>query len=211
MKFHNIQQNTDAWLNLRAGKISGSKLGIVMANYGKAFGEPAKKYAVDIAVERMTGKPITSSFSNDHMQRGHEQEPIARSLYEREMFCNVENGGFFCDEYLGCSPDGLVGDSGIIEIKSVIPSVHYKNILRKSFDPAYKWQCLGNLLFTGREFIDFVSFCDDFPEGKNLFTYRAYLKNFDKEASMIRERVSQFIDLVDECCEKISTATLMVE
>ena len=130
LEFIDVQQNTDDWFSLRAGKLTSSKLGVVMANYGKSFGEPAKKYAVNIAIEQITGEPIPSTYTNEHMQRGHEQEPLARMLYEEEYFCDVTNGGFFGSKFIGCSPDGLVSDSGLIEIKSVIGSVHFANIKR---------------------------------------------------------------------------------
>ena len=103
MKYHDIEQNSDEWYQMRAGKLTSSNLAKVMANYGKAFGEPAKKYAVTIAVEQITGKPISSDYQNEHMQRGHEQEPIARELYEQETFSTVYNGGFFCSDSIGCS------------------------------------------------------------------------------------------------------------
>lgn len=195
-EFHNIEQNTDEWLALRAGKLTSSKLGVVMANYGKAFGEPAKKYAVNIAIEQITGKPIPSDYSNAHMERGHEQEPLARMRYEDEMFCDVTNGGFFESDFIGCSPDGLVGDPGEIEIKAVIASVHYANIRRQSVDPAYKWQCIGNLKFTGRDWIDFVSFCAEFPEDKQLYTYRLNAGDLSEEFAKIDERVEEFKHLV---------------
>ena len=160
-----------------------------MANYGKAFGDPAKKYAVNIAIEQITGNPIASTFTNDHMERGHEQEPIARMLYEDENFIKVTNGGFFGSDFIGCSPDGLVGDDGVIEIKSVIAPVHYANIKRQNVDPAYKWQCVGNVKFTGRDWIDFVSYCADFPEDKQLFVKRLYFADLHDELAMIDLRV----------------------
>jgi len=90
LKFVDIDQNTDEWLELRGGKLTSSKLGVIMASYGKAFGEPAKKYAVNIAIEQITGFAISSNFSNEHMQRGHDQEPIARMMYEDDTFCDVD-------------------------------------------------------------------------------------------------------------------------
>ena len=155
--FHDVEQNTDEWFAMRGGRLTSSKLAVIMANYGKTFGEPAKRYAVNIAIEQITGNPIASTYSNEHMERGHEQEPIARMLYEEDTFCTVTNGGFFCDDFIGCSPDGLVGDPGAIEIKSVIAPVHYASIKRQNVDPAYKWQCVGNLKFTGRDWLDFIS------------------------------------------------------
>lgn len=193
--FHDIEQNTDEWLDMRAGRLTSSKLAVVMANFGKSFGDPAKKYAVNIAIEQITGKAIPSTYSNDHMERGHEQEPIARMMYEDETFSEVENGGFFCDEFIGCSPDGLPS-GGVIEIKSVIGSVHFANIKRQSVDPAYKWQCVGNLKFTDRDWLDFVSYCSEFPIGKQLFVHRINKSDLEQEFKMIDERVCEFKELV---------------
>lgn len=196
-EFINVEQNTDEWYALRAGKLTSSNLSKVMANLGKAFGEPAKKYAVNIAIEQITGNPISSNYSNDHMERGHEQEPIARNLYEQEMFCEVTNGGFFDGGFIGCSPDGLLED-GVIEIKSVIPSVHFANIKRGSVDPAYKWQCIGNLQYTDREWLDFISFCADFPEDKQLFTHRLYAEKLTEEFKILNDRTHEFESLVND-------------
>jgi len=204
-KFIDINQNTDEWLALRAGKLTSSKLGCVMANYGKAFGEPAKKYAVNVAIEQITGNPISGGYSNEHMERGHEQEPMARMMYEEHNFSDVTNGGFFDLGLVGCSPDGLVGDDGVIEIKSVIASVQFANVKRGKVDPAYFWQCVGNLKFTGREWLDFVSYCSEFPEGKQLFTHRIYAKDLAEEFKQIDLRVSEFQKLVDDAKELILT------
>jgi len=198
MEFFDIPQNTDEWFDLRAGKLTNSKLGLVMANYNKAFGNPAKEYAVNIAIEQITKKPVPSSYTNSHMQRGHEQEPIARMLYEDDTFCSVDNGGFFGSDFVGCSPDGLVNDNGVIEIKSVISKVHYASVKRQNLDPAYKWQCIGNLLFTGREWLDFVSYCSDFPQDKQLFIHRIKSDDLSEEFGMIAKRIREFRDLVEE-------------
>ena len=202
-KFHDIEQNTDEWLAHRGGKLTSSKLGVVMTNYGKAFGDPAKKYASDIALEQVTGKPIASGYSNDHMERGHEQEPQAAMLYGSQTFCTVSNGGFFSSDFIGCSPDGLIYNNGVIEIKSVISSTHYKNIKRQNFDPAYKWQYIGNLKFTGRDWLDFVSYCADYPLGKQLFIHRLKKEDLEKEFEMIDIRITEFKKVVDECRENI--------
>lgn len=195
-EFHDIEQNTDEWFAMRAGRLTSSKLAVVMANFGKSFGEPAKKYAVNIAIEQITGKPIPSTYSNEHMERGHEQEPIARMMYEDETFSVVENGGFFCNDFIGCSPDGLPA-GGVIEIKSVVANVHYANIKRQSIDPAYRWQCIGNLKFTGGDWLDFVSYCAEFPADKQLFTHRINKEDFQEEFQMIDARVAEFKQLVE--------------
>lgn len=203
MIFHDIEQNSEEWYQLRAGKLTGSGFSKIMANFGKAFGDPAKKYAANIAVEQITGKALESTYTNEHMQRGHEQEPIARRLYEDEFFCLVSNGGFFDSGDIGVSPDGLVDDCGVIEIKSVIASVHHANLKRQSFDPAYKWQLIGNLYHTKRQWIDFVSFCADFPPEKKLFTFRVWRSECEKEFEQLKERTSQFFELVDQIKQEI--------
>jgi len=211
LDYVDVDQNTDEWLQMRSGKLTSSKLGLIMANYGKAFGEPAKKYAVSIAIEQIKGSAIESNYTNEHMQRGHDQEPVARMLYEDYMFCSVDGGGFFTSEFIGCSPDGLVGECGVIEIKSVIENVHFYTVKRQSLDPAYKWQCIGNLMFTGRDWLDFVSYCSEFPDDKQLFIHRIWRDDLAKEFEMINERVGQFKDLVEKTKKTILHSEYCIE
>ncbi len=194
--FLDIEQNTDEWLSARAGHLTGSAASKIMANYGKSFGEPAKKLAVNIAVEQITGVPISEGYSNSHMERGHEQEPIARMRYEEELFCDVKPGGFFDNGFTGCSPDGLVDSNGVVEIKSVIASQQYKRIKSGAYDSAYKWQLIFNLIETGREWIDYVSFCATFPAGKELFMQRIFAAELETEFEMVSVRTNEFKELV---------------
>lgn len=196
MLWHDVEQNTDEWENLRIGRVTMSSAAKIMANFGRAFGDPAKEYALKIALEQVTGKKSEFGFRNADIDRGHAQEPIARMLYEEENFVTVNNGGFFdCGDY-GTSPDGLVGDDGIVEIKSVVPSTHFANIKRNSFDPAYKWQFIGHLDCTGRKWVDFVSYCSDFPESKQLFVHRINREDVTEDISKLRERRDDFLKLV---------------
>ncbi len=200
--FHDINQNIDEWLELRAGHLTGSAVSKVMANDGKAFGDPAKKLAVDIALEQITGKPISSGYSNDHMERGHEQEPIARQLYESARFCDVDNGGFYDNGFTGCSPDGIVGN-GLIEIKSVIPSVHYKRIKNGGFDSAYRWQIMFNLKESGKDWIDFISYCANFTEDKQLYVHRILASEQQEDFDKMDKRIADFQSLVYEVKQDI--------
>lgn len=203
MIFHDVAQNSEQWDLLRLGKPTSSKLAVIMAHFGKPFGDPARKYAIDIAVEQISGVKADAGFKNDAMDRGHEDEPIARMLYEQETFSTVTNGGFFDHGTFGCSPDGLVGDDGVIEIKSAIPSIHYERISRKTFDSAYKWQVIGNMKFTGRSWLDFVSYCKTFPEGKRLFVVTLERDAFASEFQMIDDRLGEFQKLIDEAKDTI--------
>lgn len=196
MLFHDVQQNTDEWEELRLRKATASNFSKFMANYGKAFGDPAERYALQIALERVTGRKAEYSFKNDDMDRGHEQEPVARMLYEEQFFVEVTNGGFFdCGEY-GDSPDGLVGLDGVVEIKSVIASTHEANIKRGRPDPAYKWQLAGHLDCTGRQWVDFVSYCADYPEWNQLAVYRLHREDMLAELAQLAERRAEFLRLV---------------
>ena len=204
--FHDVDQTTDQneeWLQLRSGKLTSSSMAKVMANFGKAFGKPAQELAVNIAVEQITGERQSSGYTNTHMERGHEEEPLARMLYEQENFVEVTNGGFFDAGFTGCSPDGMVADDGLIEIKSVIPHVHYSSIKRQNVDPAYKWQCISNLKITERDWLDFVSYCSGFPEGKRLFVYRLHAINCRPEYDQIDARVAEFRLLVENSVKLI--------
>lgn len=203
MQFHDVPQNTDEWMQLRCGKATASNFGCFMANEGKAFGEPARRYALQIALEITTGKKSDYSFTNEHMERGHEQEPVARMLYEEEHFATVKNGGFFCWGSYGDSPDGLINDDGVLELKSVIAPTHYATLLRGSFDPAYRWQLVGHLDCTGRDWVDFASYCSDFPLGKQLLVYRLHREECADEIERLRDRRASFLDLVQQTVNTI--------
>ena len=196
--FIDIDQNSDEWFDLRAGKLTGSAAGKIMANYGKAFGNPAHALAVQVALEQITGNTISSNYTNAHMDRGHEQEPIARAEYERTYFCDVLNGGFFDNDKTGVSVDGRVLPDGIVEIKSHIPSVHFVNVKRGEFNPDYKWQYYFNLKETGAEWIDTISFCADFPDGNRICVYRIWAKDSGEEFEQIDIRSKQFFELVED-------------
>lgn len=196
MIFHDVQQNTEEWEALRIGKATASNFGKFMANDGKAFGDPAKRYALQLALERVTGRKAEYSFRNDDMDRGHEQEPLARMLYEEQQFVDVDNGGFFDHGEHGDSPDGLVSTDGVVEIKSVIASTHEANIRRRAHDPAYHWQIVGHIDCTGREWVDFVSYCADYPEWAQLCIYRIYRADVASDIARLAERRAKFLELV---------------
>ncbi|MET3929525.1 hypothetical protein ABIE51_001412 [Lysobacter sp. OAE881] len=203
MKFYDVEQNSPEWDELRLGKATASNFACFMANYGKAFGEPAKDYALQIALEIATGRKAEHSFTNKHMERGHAQEPLARMLYEEMNFVDVLNGGFFCHGTHGDSPDGRVEPDGVTEFKAVTAPVHYATIRRGSYDPAYKWQLVGHLDCTGRQWVDFGSFCSDFPEDKQLVVYRLNRNDCLTELAQLRERREQFLALVQETYNRI--------
>jgi hypothetical protein len=207
-KFHNIQQGTQEWHDLRLGKITASNFGKIMANSFKnsgfnpdaAFGKGAKDYAMKKALEAVTGKEI-DSYTNEWMERGNELEPIARELYEMETFTEVTNGGFIDAGWLGASSDGLV-DAGGIEIKSVKYNTHFERLRKGGFDTTYKWQIIGNIWLYNLEWIDFVSYCPDFPDHKQLYIFRVHRDKEQVEA--LKDRLRRFKMLLDDYKEVLT-------
>jgi len=193
-KFHDIEQNSEGWSNARIGKITASNFPTIMANEGKAFGEPAKKYAMRIALEETTGVPV-ETFKNAFMDRGHELEPQARSLYEDTTMNAVSNGGFMEYEKYGASSDGLIGDDEMIEIKSVIYSTHFKNI-EKNYDKSYYWQMLGNLWVYDRKVCHFVSYCPEFTGNKKLHVFP--VERNKEDIKRLRIRLGEFEGLIEK-------------
>lgn len=196
MIWHNVEQNTPEWEELKLGQPGSSAAATFMAHYGKDFGEPAQKLALRLALERITGRKSERNYMSADMERGHAQEPIARMLYEEQHFVTVTNGGYFQHDEYGDSPDGLVDDDGVLEIKSVIDSVHEATINRGKPDPAYKWQIVTHLDCTGRDWVDYVSYCADFPEWEQLVVYRVHRNDVQEELAMLAERRAQFIELI---------------
>jgi hypothetical protein len=189
------QQGTDAWRLDRCGRCTSSEFSSVLAK-GKE-GRMRLKYLRRILAERLTGKPM-ETYHNGHMERGHEQEPLARMAYEAETGNLVEEVGFLAHQALmaGCSPDGLVGDDGGCEIKSVIPTVQIETVMRGRFPPEHAPQIYGNLWITGRKYWDFVSYSPDMPEHLQLYIFRVtpdpdYIKALEKEVRTFLNEVDR--------------------
>lgn len=194
--FYDIEQNTDEWFAVRIGKPTASNFASIMANNGKAFGEPAKRYAMRIVVEEATQRRI-ETFTNDNMARGIELEPEARALYEGDVI----NGGFM--EYDGCgaSSDGLVGDPGMIEIKSVLYSTHFKRFIDGGYDTTYQWQIQGNMWIYDRQWCDYVSYCPEFPTHKQLYVFR--VQRDEEKIEALKTRLNEFKGLINQYKELI--------
>lgn len=205
--FYDVEQNTKEWFDLRLGKVTASCMNKVMARQEQVgFTLTAQKYAVQVALERITGR-VTKTFTNPHMERGKREEPIARNLYEWETLTEVNNGGFYLEGQVGCSPDGNVAGDGMIEIKSVIEDVHIANINRGSFDPRYKWQLATDLHISERDWIDFVSYCGTFPEDNRLCIYRVHRDMLTDELISLSMRIPLFLELVEVTEKKIRSGS----
>ena len=198
--WHEIEQNDSEWFELRLGKVTGSVVASVMANSIKSgvfnpkapWGLPAKKLALKLALERMTNLRNTNSYKNSYMGAGHEFEPVAIEAYEERKMLEVTKGGFFSNGWTGDSPDGLVGENGVIEVKSVIPSVQFERLEKGGIDSAYKWQLQNHLWLSGRSWCEYVSYCyaPEFIDSKRLYIHRVY-RNEEMISQMVK-RVNEF-------------------
>lgn len=163
MIHHEHEQGSEAWLEARRGVVTGSRFRDCRDRLKN--GQPSKacqEYAMDIARERMGGV-APAKFQNAAMRTGTEQEPIARLAYERRTGNLVEEVGFFTteDRLFGLSPDGLVDDDGVIEIKTMVGSATLFTAVADGDVSAYMDQCLGYLWLLGRQWVDLVLWAPD--------------------------------------------------
>lgn len=170
MIFHDIQQNSNEWFDLRAGVATSSCFNKIITPKKAELSSQADEYANRIIAEVILGESQENFVQTYWMERGAEMEAEARALYEFETGYTLGNGGFITNDEgtLGCSPDARVLDAegnviGGVEIKCPAPWTHVSNLLRDEIDPKYKPQIQGQLLIGGFEFIDWFSFHPDMP------------------------------------------------
>jgi len=166
-EYPEIEQGTDEWHDQRRGIVTASVVGqLLTANTLKpAVNDSSRGLTLTLLAERITGR-TEPSYMNDDMMRGVENEPRARDLYS-ETYAPVRETGFMVrtgvDWTLGYSPDGLVGDDGLIEVKSPRAKTHIKTILADEVPPQYMAQLQAGLLVSGRDWIDFISYSGGLP------------------------------------------------
>lgn len=176
MKANEAQQD-DSWKLARVGCFTASRAGDLMAQ-GRS-GPSASRGALLalLAVERITGLPV-ETYSNAAMQRGVELEAEARDAYSFQTGLVVDEAGFIDHptiEWCGCSPDGLIGDTGLVEIKCPANMAkHLDALLRGAHAVEYHWQLQHQLMVTGREWVDAVSYDPRFPPDLQTAIKRVY-------------------------------------
>lgn len=160
---HTAPQGTPEWLAARRGVITGSRFKDCRDRL--KTGNPSKKcidYAMDVARERQGGEPM-ATYVNGAMRLGTEQEPYARAAYERKTGFIVDEAGFIttADRLFGVSVDGLVGDDGIVEIKTMVSSDTLFTAVVDGDISAYIDQCNGAMWLLGRKWVDLVLWVPD--------------------------------------------------
>ncbi|MBO9679523.1 MAG: YqaJ viral recombinase family protein [Acidovorax sp.] len=163
MIHHDYEQGSEQWLAVRKGCITGSRFKDCRDKLKS--GDPSKActaYAQDTARERVGGN-APAKFQNAAMRTGTKQEPLARLAYERRTGNLVEEVGFFTTEdgLFGLSPDGLIDDDGVLEIKTMVSSDTLFTAVADGDVSAYMDQCMGYLWLLGRQWVDLVLWVPD--------------------------------------------------
>ena len=169
--YHHIEQGSDDWHALRRGMITASAISRLITGTGKpANNETSRTQLLQLLGERITNES-DASFYGDHMARGHMLEPLARDIYAKHR-APVEECGFVTADFdgtvIGYSPDGLVGDDGLIEIKSPLQKNHLRSLLSGEVPVEYVPQVQTGLAVTGRAWCDYISYAPGLP----LFVHR---------------------------------------
>lgn len=166
MKIIECQQGTPEWFEARRGIPSASNFHkILTAKTGK-LSAAADDYAIQLIAERIRfDPPYMAGPANAAMRHGIECEPEARSYYEFQKSVTVREVGFCVSDCgrFGCSPDGLVDDDGGLELKCVQPATQVAYLLDGGLPAEYRTQVHGELIVTGRQWWDFLSYCVGFP------------------------------------------------
>lgn len=165
--YENLEQGSNEWLQARAGIVTASVIGqlITTKTVKPASNETSRALTAHLVAERITGY-VEPTYVSADMERGNLSEPYARDLYA-EHFAPVHEVGFIVRDFngdrLGYSPDGLVGEDGLLEIKAPRQKTHLATILADEVPPQYMAQCQTGLLVSGREWIDFLSYSGGMP------------------------------------------------
>lgn len=193
MKIVECAQGDDIWKAARTGIPTASEFKSILA---KGEGKTRRTYMMKLLGERLTGEPA-ENYTNEHFDRGKAMEADARKLYEfdRDVSCTLV--GFIRNDKAGCSPDSLIGDSGMLEIKTKLPHLQAEVLLAGKLPPEHIAQVQGGLWIAEREWQDFTSYWPKMP----LFVTRvtrdgAYIRNLASE-------VSRFCDELEELTAKL--------
>lgn len=198
------KQRTDEWYEARLGYLSASRFREATL-FLKNGAESSERVAcrIDIGRERRT-RVREEIYVNRDMQRGIDLEEPAANFYSELFNVEVKTTGFVKHptiEWLGCSPDGLIGDDGLIEIKVPKPNTYYTWALEGSIPSKHIPQLVCQLAVTGRQWVDFVAFCPEMPEGQQLFVRR--LNRDDQVIAKAEQDAIQFLSEVSSDLDRL--------
>lgn len=190
-------QGSDEWFAARLGKVTASRIADLMARTKTGWGASRANYMAELLCERLTGQ-TAERFTNAAMQWGTDTEPQARAAYEFLTGNTVTEVGFVDHPRVamsGASPDGLVGEDGLVEIKCPNTSTHIETLLSETVPGKYRMQMLWQMACTGREWCDFVSFDPRLPGDMQLWLCR--VTPAPGEIDAVESAVAEFLGELD--------------
>lgn len=192
-----IVQGSPEWFAERVGKVTASRVADVVARTKSGWGASRANYMAELIAERLTGAK-SEGFVNAAMQHGIDTEPQARDAYSFYAGVDVEQVGFIAHptiEMSGASPDGLVGNDGLVEIKCPSTATHIDTLLNGKVPEKYITQMMWQMACTGRKWCDFVSFDPRMPESMRLFIKR--VERDEKLIASLEKEVELFLREVE--------------
>lgn len=186
-------QGSEEWKALRLGKVTASRVADVIAKTKSGYSASRANYMAQLIAERLTGT-LAETYINAAMQHGTDTEPEARAAYEFYQGVTVEEIAFVPHpkiDQAGCSPDGLVGDDGLVEIKCPNTATHLDTLLGQSVPSKYEAQMQFQMACTGRQWCDFVSYDPRMPENMRVFVKR--LNRDDRRIKEIEGEIASFL------------------
>lgn len=199
-----IIQRSPEWHAIRCGKVTASRVADVIAKTKTGWGASRANYMAELVAERLTGVPA-AGFSNAAMQWGTDMEPEARDNYAFVSDVDVQEVGFVPHptiEMAGASPDGLVGDDGLVEIKCPNTATHIDTLISQDVAGKYVTQMQWQMACTGRAWCDFVSFDPRMPANMQLF-----MRRVPRDDAMIAELEAEVSAFLAELAEKVAKLT----
>ncbi len=203
-----IQQGSEEWLKIRLGKVTASRISDVIAKTKSGWGASRGNYMAELIAERLTGTPA-EKYVNGPMQWGTEREPDARAAYEFLHDATVTQVGFLPHPSIamsGASPDGLVGDGGMVEIKCPNTATHIETIMGQAVPAKYVAQMQWQMRCADRGWCDFVSYDPRLPEAMSLF-----VKRVDYNYEFISETEKLVTEFLAELDAKLASLTALYE
>jgi len=210
MKIIDCDQGSPEWLAARVGKVGASRVHEIVANTKSGPSAMRTNYHAELVAERLTGQPA-EKFTSGPMQWGNDNEAGARDMYSFARSVCVERVGLVLHPAISmamASPDGLVGDEGLVEIKCPNTATHIETLLSEGVADRYVKQMQWQMACTGRRWCDFVSYDPRMPAEMQLHVQRVYR---DQEMiSCLECAVVLFLEEVANTVEKL-TAKFMRE
>ncbi len=192
-----MEQGSQEWLAARAGSLGASQVADAIARTKSGWGASRANVMASLITERLTGRPA-ETYTNAAMAWGTQTEPDARAAYEFMRDVDVDLVGIVKHPTIvgsHASPDGLVGDKGLIEIKCPSSSTHIETLLTGTIPGKYMTQMMWQMACTGREFCDHVSFDPRLPTSMQLWIRR--VERDPKAISELEEQVQEFLAELD--------------